>query len=81
MQEDLLRILGEKHPLFDFMVTLSLKCSYLLFNKDYVKEILSEADARQSVGDVKLISSCMNLLTVQYTLTFYIFQVQMLWVI
>ncbi|CAL9170887.1 unnamed protein product [Musa hybrid cultivar] len=63
-REDLLRILGEKHPLFDFMVTLSLKCSYLLFNKDYVKEILSEADARQSVGDVKLISSCMNLLTV-----------------
>ncbi|CAL9087272.1 unnamed protein product [Musa acuminata var. zebrina] len=63
-RDDLLRILGEEHPLFDFMGTLSLKCSYLLFNKEYVVEILSEADEQQSAGNAKLISSCMNLLTV-----------------
>ncbi|WOL19426.1 sister chromatid cohesion protein [Canna indica] len=63
-RDDLLRILGEKHPLFEFMGVLSLKCSYLLFNKEYAKEILAESDAQLSVGNAKLISSCMSLLTV-----------------
>ncbi|XP_073117807.1 sister chromatid cohesion protein PDS5 homolog A isoform X1 [Elaeis guineensis] len=63
-RDELLKILGERHPLYDFMGMLSIKCSYLLFNKEYVKEILSEAAAQQSVGNTKLMSSCMNLLTV-----------------
>lgn len=64
MQDELLRILGEKHPLYNFMDTLTLKCSYILFNKEFVKETLSEADAQHSAGNTKLISSSMNLLTV-----------------
>lgn len=67
LQDDLLKILGEKHPLYDFMGMLSTKCSYLLFNKEYVKEILSEASTQKSVGDVKYISSCMSLLAVKFT--------------
>uniref|UniRef100_A0A1D1Z6W4 Sister chromatid cohesion protein PDS5 B n=1 Tax=Anthurium amnicola TaxID=1678845 RepID=A0A1D1Z6W4_9ARAE len=63
-RDDLLRILGEKHPLYDFMGALSMRCSYLLFNKEYIKEILSEAVAQQSVGDRKFVSSCMNLLAI-----------------
>ncbi|XP_074591324.1 sister chromatid cohesion protein PDS5 homolog A-like isoform X2 [Curcuma longa] len=63
-RDELLKILGEKHPLYDFMNTLTLKCSYILFNKEFVKEILSEADAQHSAGKTKLISSCMNVLTV-----------------
>ncbi|KAJ6814311.1 sister chromatid cohesion protein PDS5-like protein A [Iris pallida] len=63
-RDDLLKILGDKHPLYDFMSALSIKCSYLLFNKDYVKEILLEASAQKSNGHVKFISSCMNLLAI-----------------
>ncbi|MQM03150.1 hypothetical protein Taro_035926 [Colocasia esculenta] len=61
---DLLRILGEKHPLYDFMETLSMRCSYLLFNKEYVKVMLSDAVAEQSADDPKFVSSCMNLLAI-----------------
>ncbi|CAM0914059.1 unnamed protein product [Alopecurus aequalis] len=60
---DLLKSLGEKHELYDFVSTLSIRCSYLLMNKEYVREILSEASEHKSSGNTKLISSCMNLLT------------------
>lgn len=65
MQDDLLRILGEKHKLYDFLSTLSVKCSFLLFNKEYVKEILVEAITQMSAGDAQLTHSCMNLLVVK----------------
>ncbi|XP_020090102.1 sister chromatid cohesion protein PDS5 homolog A isoform X1 [Ananas comosus] len=63
-REELLKILGEKHPLYDFMSTLSIRCSYLLINKEFVKEILSQAAELKSAGNTRLISSCMDLLTV-----------------
>uniref|UniRef100_A0A0A9HKL1 Androgen induced inhibitor of proliferation (As3) / pds5, putative n=1 Tax=Arundo donax TaxID=35708 RepID=A0A0A9HKL1_ARUDO len=40
-----------------------MRCSYLLVNKEYAKELLSEASDQKSAGNTKLISSCMNLLT------------------
>ncbi|XP_068637108.1 sister chromatid cohesion protein PDS5 homolog A-like isoform X2 [Aristolochia californica] len=63
-RDDLLKILGDKHPLYDFFDTLSIKCSYLLFNKEYVKEILAEAAAQRSAGNSKVVVSCMNLLVI-----------------
>ncbi|KAE8771343.1 Sister chromatid cohesion protein PDS5-like protein B [Hordeum vulgare] len=60
---DLLNSLGEKHELYDFVSTLSMRCSYLLVNKEYVKEILSAASEQKTTGNTKLISSCMDLLT------------------
>ncbi|EMS45215.1 Sister chromatid cohesion protein PDS5-like protein B [Triticum urartu] len=63
---DLLKSLGEKHELYDFVSTLSMRCSYLLVNKEYVKEILSAASEQKSIGNTKLISSCMDLLTVYF---------------
>ncbi|KAK9156348.1 hypothetical protein Sjap_003828 [Stephania japonica] len=63
-RDDLLKILGEKHPLFDFLGTLSMKCSYLLLNKDYVKEILLEAATQRSTGNTQFTLACMNLLVV-----------------
>ncbi|KAL5972453.1 hypothetical protein ACLOJK_041708 [Asimina triloba] len=63
-RDELLKILGETHPLYDFLDTLSTKCSYLLFNKDYVKVILSEVLAHKTTGNTKLILSCMNLLVI-----------------
>ncbi|XP_039118231.1 sister chromatid cohesion protein PDS5 homolog A isoform X1 [Dioscorea cayenensis subsp. rotundata] len=62
VRDDLLKILGEKHPLYDFMGILSIKCSYLFFNQEYVKEILSMASQQNSSGNRKLLASSMNLL-------------------
>jgi sister chromatid cohesion protein PDS5 len=65
MQADLLQILGEKNVLYEFVGILTMRCSYLLVNKEYAKEILSEASEQKTSGNTKLISSCMNLLTVR----------------
>ncbi|KAI3870579.1 hypothetical protein MKX03_022772 [Papaver bracteatum] len=61
-REDLLRIFGEEHKLHDFMSALSVKCSFLLFNKEYVKELISEATTQMSAGDAQLTHSCIDLL-------------------
>ncbi|KAL8137333.1 hypothetical protein V2J09_003334 [Rumex salicifolius] len=61
-RDDILKILGEKHQLLDFMSTLSVKCSYILFNKEHVKEILSEVVAQKSAGSSQDVVSCMDML-------------------
>lgn len=61
-RDDLLRILGEKHRLYDFLSTLSVKCSYLLFNKEHVKEILLEVAAQKSSANAQFMQSCMDIL-------------------
>lgn len=63
-RDDLLRILGEKHRLYDFLSNLSVKCSYLLFNKEHVKEILLEAATQKSAGNTQYTQSCMNILVI-----------------
>lgn len=64
LQDELLKILGEKHRLYDFLSTLSVKCSYLLFNKEHVKEILLEVAMHRSTADIPYKLSCMNILVV-----------------
>ncbi|XP_010530075.1 PREDICTED: sister chromatid cohesion protein PDS5 homolog A-like [Tarenaya hassleriana] len=61
-RNDVLKIISEQHRLYDFLVTLSIKCSYLLFNKEHVKEILAEVSARKSAQNPLSIQSCMSLL-------------------
>lgn len=61
-REDLLKILGEKHRLYDFLSTLSVKCSYLLFNKEHVKEILLEVAGLKSSANAQFMQSCMDIL-------------------
>ncbi|GMH05225.1 hypothetical protein Nepgr_007065 [Nepenthes gracilis] len=63
-RDDLLKILGEKHRLFDFMSILAIKCSYMLFSKEHVKEILSQANSQKSAGAAEHILSCMNMLVI-----------------
>ncbi|KAL2524137.1 hypothetical protein Adt_09191 [Abeliophyllum distichum] len=63
-RSDLLGILGEKHPLYEFLSALSLKCSYLLFNKEHVKEILLEVGIQKSAGNTQLLLSCMTILVI-----------------
>ncbi|XP_044496291.1 sister chromatid cohesion protein PDS5 homolog A-like [Mangifera indica] len=61
-RDDLLKILGEKHRLYDFLRTLSMKCSYLLFNKEHVKEIFLEVAIQKASGNAQYTQSCMDIL-------------------
>ncbi|KAI3456589.1 hypothetical protein Pfo_013252 [Paulownia fortunei] len=63
-RDDMLKILGHKHRLYEFLSTLSLKCSHLLFDKDHVKEILLEAGVHKSSGSNELVLSCMTILVI-----------------
>ncbi|KAL6553181.1 hypothetical protein OROGR_007023 [Orobanche gracilis] len=64
LRDDLLNILGQKHQLYEFLSTLSLKCSYLLFDKYHVREFLLDARVQKSSGNTELILSCMAILTI-----------------
>lgn len=61
----MLKILSEKHSLYEFLSTLSVKCSYLLFSKEYVKEILAEVSARKYSKNILGIQPCMDFLGVK----------------
>ncbi|XP_047148775.1 sister chromatid cohesion protein PDS5 homolog A-like isoform X1 [Vigna umbellata] len=63
-RDDLLKILGEKHRLYEFFNTFSVKCSYLLFNKEHVKTILLETTAQKSAQNAQHTQSCMNILVI-----------------
>ncbi|RDX94616.1 Sister chromatid cohesion protein PDS5-like B, partial [Mucuna pruriens] len=63
-RDDLLNILGEKHQLYEFLSTFYIKCSYLLFNKEHVKAILSEIITHKSAENDQHTQSCMNILVV-----------------
>ncbi|KAK7363868.1 hypothetical protein VNO77_06028 [Canavalia gladiata] len=63
-RDDLLKILGEKHRLYDFLNTFSVKCSYLLFNKEHVKAILLETVAQKSAENTQCTQSWMNILVI-----------------
>ncbi|XP_050213901.1 sister chromatid cohesion protein PDS5 homolog A isoform X2 [Mercurialis annua] len=62
LREDLLKVLGEKHRLYDFLSNLSVKCSYSLFSMEHVKEFLVEAATHKSAGNTQFIQSCMDIL-------------------
>ncbi|KAE8655726.1 putative ADP-ribosylation factor GTPase-activating protein AGD13-like isoform 1 [Hibiscus syriacus] len=63
-RDELLKILSERHQLYDFLSMLSLKCSYLLFNKEHVREILMEVTVQKSARNTLYIQSCMNILVI-----------------
>jgi sister chromatid cohesion protein PDS5 len=64
VKAELLKIIDEKHPLHEFMGMLSVRCSYILINKEHVKEFLAVASEEKSAGNIDLLSASMNLLTV-----------------
>ncbi|KAG4401440.1 hypothetical protein GLYMA_07G268200v4 [Glycine max] len=63
-RDELLKILGEKHCLYEFLNTFSVKCSCLLFNKEHVKTILLEIIAKKSAENAQRTQSCMNMLVI-----------------
>ncbi|KAK7331159.1 hypothetical protein VNO77_25376 [Canavalia gladiata] len=72
-RDELLKILGEKHQLYEFLNTFSIKCSYLLFNKEHVKAILSEILTHKSAENDQCIQSCMNILVIIARFSPYLF--------
>ncbi|KAL4306343.1 hypothetical protein AHAS_Ahas16G0168800 [Arachis hypogaea] len=64
MQEDLFKLLGEKHQLYEFLDTFYVQCSYMLFNKEHVKAILSEIVKHKAAENEQRIQSYMNMLVV-----------------
>ncbi|KAL6520454.1 hypothetical protein OROHE_017042 [Orobanche hederae] len=63
-RDELLKFLGHEHQLYEFLSSLCLKCSYLLFDKNHVKEILLEAGVLKSSANNELILSCMSILVI-----------------
>jgi sister-chromatid-cohesion protein PDS5 len=63
-RDELTKILGEKHQLDEFLNTLYVKCSYLLFSKEHATTILSEIIRYKSAENDQRIQSCMNLLVI-----------------
>ncbi|KAK7412751.1 hypothetical protein VNO78_04347 [Psophocarpus tetragonolobus] len=73
-RDDLLKILGEKHQLYEFLNTFYIKCSYLLFNKEHVKAILSEIITHKSAENDQHTQSCMNILVIVARFCPYLFR-------
>ncbi|XP_019419050.1 PREDICTED: sister chromatid cohesion protein PDS5 homolog A-A-like isoform X3 [Lupinus angustifolius] len=63
-RDDLLKILGEKHQLYEFLDTFYVKCALLLFSKEHVKAVLSEIYVHKSAEDYQRIQSCMDILVI-----------------
>ncbi|XP_058753154.1 sister chromatid cohesion protein PDS5 homolog A-like isoform X1 [Vicia villosa] len=63
-RENLLTILGVKHRLYEFLNTFSMKCSYVLFNKEHVKEIFVQIVTQKSGENAQRTQSNMNLLVI-----------------
>ncbi|XP_057429975.1 sister chromatid cohesion protein PDS5 homolog A-like [Lotus japonicus] len=63
-RDDLIKILGEKHQLYEFLNTLYVKCSYLIFNKEHVKAVLSEISSHKSTENDLRIPSCIDILVI-----------------
>ncbi|KAJ9563026.1 hypothetical protein OSB04_008186 [Centaurea solstitialis] len=63
-RDELLKIIGEKHPLYELLNTLSMKCSYIIFDMDFVKDLLLETDQQKCDGNRLLTQSCINILVI-----------------
>ncbi|QCD77306.1 sister chromatid cohesion protein PDS5 homolog A-A-like [Vigna unguiculata] len=63
-RDHFLKILGENHELYEFLNTLYIKCSYLLFNKEHVKAVLSEIITNKSSENDQHVQYCMNILVI-----------------
>lgn len=63
LRDELLKIVDEKNPLYELLSTLSIKCSYIIFDKDFVKDLL-ETILQKCDGNKLLIQSCMNILLI-----------------
>ncbi|KAM0049108.1 putative sister chromatid cohesion protein Pds5 [Helianthus debilis subsp. tardiflorus] len=64
LRDELLKIVDEKHPLYELLSTLSIKCSYTIFDKEFVKDLVLETDLQKSDGNKTLTKACMDILAI-----------------
>lgn len=62
IRDDLLKRMGERHPQHEFLKTLSLKCSYILFGTDHVKAVLRQSLANKRASNQSLLNATIDLL-------------------
>ncbi|XP_024520095.1 sister chromatid cohesion protein PDS5 homolog A [Selaginella moellendorffii] len=62
--DDLLSTIGVKHPQYEFLRLLAVRCSFLLFGREHVAAVLDEYETFKDSGNKNAVSSCMNLLLV-----------------
>eukprot|EP00250_Pteridium_aquilinum_P011433 c20066_g1_i1 orf=108-4985(-) len=62
IKTDLLKRLGEKHPQYEFLKVLSVKCSYALFGKEHMHSLLAELKELRTREDENLLKASMGLL-------------------
>ena len=62
IRDDLLKRMGERHPQHEFLKTLSLKCSYILFGTDHVKAVLRQSLANKMASNQSLLNATIDLL-------------------
>ncbi|XP_076934449.1 sister chromatid cohesion protein PDS5 homolog A-like, partial [Bidens hawaiensis] len=63
LRDELVKIVGEKHPLYELLTTLSIRCSYTIFDKEFVKDLVVETDLQKCDKNKLLTKACMNILT------------------
>ncbi|GLJ40362.1 hypothetical protein SUGI_0830400 [Cryptomeria japonica] len=54
IREDLLKRIGERHPQYEFLKTLYLKCSYILFGMEHVQAVLSHSYGYKTASNQNL---------------------------
>ncbi|MCO5560048.1 hypothetical protein L7F22_013654 [Adiantum nelumboides] len=62
LRTHLLKLLGEKHPLYGFLNVLSLKCSCALFGKEHMRILLTELKDRRNSESESSLKASMALL-------------------
>lgn len=63
-QTNLLNRLGEKHPQYEFLKVLAVKCSYVLFGKEHMHSLLAELKDLRRLEDENQLRASMGLLVV-----------------
>lgn len=62
IRTNLLNRLGEKHPQYEFLKVLAVKCSYVLFGKEHMHSLLAELKDLRRLEDENQLRASMGLL-------------------
>lgn len=63
-QEDLLKSHGGSDIGHNFLRALAIKCSFVLFDKEHMQELLTNINKNRSLGNEKMLKAGIGLLTV-----------------
>eukprot|EP00250_Pteridium_aquilinum_P014731 c22163_g1_i1 orf=419-4063(+) len=64
LREDLLKSHGESDIEYDFLRALAIRCSFALFHKEYMQDLLAKVKNYRSLGDENMLKASIGLLMV-----------------